>query len=68
MTGVLVNIGQDLNNTVDLGWIVSGWAIASSVSFSLGGSLSDIFGRRNVILVGDVIALAGAVRVQVEIL
>ena len=60
-TGILVDIGTDLNNTTDLGWIVAGWSIASSVSFSLGGSLSDIFGRRNVILVGELIALVGSV-------
>ena len=60
--GILVDIGTDLNNTADIGWVVSSWSIASSVSFALGGSLSDIFGRRYVILSGELLALIGAVR------
>ncbi|KAJ9603453.1 hypothetical protein H2200_012231 [Cladophialophora chaetospira] len=60
-TSILFPIGTDLGDLENLGWVVSGWSIASSVSFSLAGSLSDIFGRRNVILAGEFISLVGAI-------
>jgi len=59
--GILVPIGTALGDTTNIGWIPGGWSIASSVSFSIAGSLSDIFGRRNVILVGQGITVIGAV-------
>lgn len=62
VTGILTNVGTDLNNTEDLEWIISGRSIAASVATSLGGSIQDIFGRRYVILAGDTFSLAGAVR------
>ena len=61
ITGILTDIGSDLNNLHDISWIVSGWNIASSVSVALGGSLQDIFGRRYVILTGEFISLIGSV-------
>ena len=60
-TSILYPIGIELGDTTRLGWIVSGWSIASSVSLSLAGSLSDIYGRRNVLLIGQVVALVGSV-------
>ena len=64
VTSVLYDIGLDLGNVVDLGWVVSGWSIASSVSFSLAGSLSDVFGRRNIILLGQLVSLVGSVNLS----
>ncbi|KIW90511.1 uncharacterized protein Z519_09158 [Cladophialophora bantiana CBS 173.52] len=60
-TSILLGIGTDLGDTTNLGWVVSGWSIASSVSFSLAGSLSDIFGRRHVLLAGQSISLVGSI-------
>lgn len=60
-TSILVNIGNALDGTDQIAWIVTSWSIASSVSFSLAGSLSDIFGRRYVILCGQLTSLVGAV-------
>ncbi|KAH8892188.1 putative efflux pump antibiotic resistance protein [Thozetella sp. PMI_491] len=45
----------------DITWVISGWGIASSVSFAIAGRLSDIFGRRYVILLGEVLAVVGAI-------
>ena len=58
---VLTPIGAALGDTTNIGWIISGWAIASSVSFSIAGRLSDIFGRRHIILFGQLLALIGGV-------
>jgi MFS family permease len=67
VTSILFGIGTDLGNIADLAWIVSGWSIASSVSFSLAGSLSDIFGRRNAILAGQLFSLIGAVSLPMNL-
>ncbi|EMD85392.1 hypothetical protein COCC4DRAFT_155556 [Bipolaris maydis ATCC 48331] len=54
-------IGQDLGDPTKITWLVGGWSIASSVSFSVAGSFSDIFGRRWTILSGQVFCLIGAI-------
>ncbi len=61
VTGILVPIGTDLGDVVNITWIVGGWSIASSISFSIAGSLSDIFGRRYTIIFGEVLACIGTV-------
>jgi MFS family permease len=37
------------------------WSLTSAVSFSVAGPLSDVFGRRNPILVGQVIIILGCI-------
>lgn len=61
VTGILVPVGTDLGDTENISWIVGGWSIASSVSFSIAGSLSDIFGRRYTIVSGEILAIVGSV-------
>ncbi|SMQ51128.1 unnamed protein product [Zymoseptoria tritici ST99CH_3D7] len=60
-SAILVQIGTDLGDTINITWIVGGWSIASSVSFSIAGSLSDIFGRRYTVIIGEVLAIVGSV-------
>ena len=62
ITGILVQVGTDLGDTANITWIVGGWSIASSISFSIAGSLSDVFGRRWTIISGEIISIIGAVR------
>ncbi|KAK5382343.1 hypothetical protein LTR20_006024 [Exophiala xenobiotica] len=61
ITGILVPVGTDLGDVDNISWIVGGWSIASSVSFSIAGSLSDIFGRRYTIVSGEVLAIIGSI-------
>jgi MFS family permease len=61
--GILVQIGTELGDTANIAWIPGGWSIASSVSFSIAGNISDIFGRRHVIIIGQALALVGLVSV-----
>jgi MFS family permease len=61
VTSVIVQIGTALGDLTRITWIVGGWSIASSVSFSIAGSLSDIFGRRYLIIAGNLATLVGAV-------
>jgi MFS family permease len=61
VTGILVPIGTDLGDTTNISWIVGGWSIASSISFSVAGSISDVFGRRYTLILGNIICLIGSV-------
>ena len=61
VTAILFQIGTELGDTSSIVWMPGGWSIASSVSFSIAGSLSDIFGRRYVTLCGQLFAVVGAV-------
>ncbi|KIV87065.1 hypothetical protein PV11_02636 [Exophiala sideris] len=61
ITGILEQVGTDLGDTDNITWIVGGWSIASSVSFSIAGSLSDIFGRRYTIVSGEILAMVGSI-------
>ncbi|KAF2102996.1 putative major facilitator superfamily transporter [Rhizodiscina lignyota] len=60
VTPVLDNIGEAVGNT-SLGWIPSGWSTASGVSFCIAGAFSDIFGRKYVIVAGQVFTIVGAI-------
>ena len=61
ITAILGFIGNDLGGLSEIGWMVTAWSIASAVTFSIGGSLSDIFGRRYMILFGQLMTLVGSV-------
>lgn len=60
-SGILEQIGASLGDTANIVWIPGGWSVASAVSFSIAGGFSDIFGRRYVLISGQVIVLLGAV-------
>ena len=60
MTGsVLANIAAEFNETRIQGWISSGNLLGATIGVILAGRLSDIFGRRDIILVGNVLGVAG---------
>lgn len=42
-------------------WIVGSWSVANGCSAAMAGYLSDTFGRRNVIITGDLIVLLGCI-------
>ncbi|KAF7554061.1 hypothetical protein G7Z17_g3158 [Cylindrodendrum hubeiense] len=56
---VVVQVTQELGGQDKLAWVVGAWSLATAVSFSLGGPLSDVFGRRNLILGGQAIVTIG---------
>lgn len=61
VSSILVPIGEKLGDLAPIGWIASSWALSSAVAMSLGGSLSDIFGRRYIILLGQLLTIVGGV-------
>ncbi len=60
-SGILEQIGMTLGDTDNILWIPGGWSVASAVSFSIAGGLSDIFGRRWVLMFGQFLTLIGGV-------
>lgn len=45
-------------------WILAGWALAATVTVVVVGKISDIFGRRWVMIAGSGWALIGSVRLR----
>lgn len=64
VVGILAQIGTALDDMDNIAWIPGGWSVASAVSFAIAGGLSDIFGRRYVLIGGQVVVLIGAVSKQ----
>ncbi|KAH7133831.1 fungal trichothecene efflux pump [Dactylonectria macrodidyma] len=56
---IVVQITQELGGADKLAWVVGAWSLSTAVSFSLGGPLSDVFGRRELILGGQAIVTIG---------
>lgn len=59
-TPILVQLSEILGGSKIDFWIPSGWGAAAAVGFSIAGRLSDIFGRRYVILVGQLLTIIGS--------
>ncbi|KAK3175528.1 hypothetical protein K4F52_010193 [Lecanicillium sp. MT-2017a] len=51
-----MEIQGNMNN---LNWIAGGWSLGGSIAFAIGGQLSDYFGRKGVVLAGQVLLLVG---------
>lgn len=54
-------ITRELGASTFQPWVVGSWSIANACSAALAGYLSDTFGRRNVIIIGDFIVLLGTI-------
>lgn len=57
----LPTIGRDLGNLTDLSWVVTAYLLTSTATTPLYGKLSDIHGRRAVMLIAILIFIAGSV-------
>jgi MFS family permease len=66
-SSVIVQIANELGDAKDLSWPVSAFSVAGAVTFSIAGNLSDVFGRRMVILTGNTMMIIGGVRLVREI-
>ena len=61
VTPILVQLSQKIGGANIDFWIPSGWGAAAAVGFSVAGRVSDIFGRRPVILFGQVLTIVGGI-------
>jgi MFS family permease len=58
--GLLTIINADIGPSSSYSWIVTAFAVSSAVLSPLVGRLSDIFGRRNFLLAGNLFGLISA--------
>jgi len=56
----LGKIVQEFNAFDSLSWIVTAYLLTTTITVPIAGKLSDIFGRRNVLLVGVAVFVAGS--------
>jgi len=56
----LGKIVEDFNAFDSLGWIVTAYLITTTITVPIAGKLSDIFGRRNILLIGVGIFVLGS--------
>ncbi|MCJ1302217.1 hypothetical protein MMC08_005020 [Hypocenomyce scalaris] len=56
---ILTVINDDLGPSANFAWIITANAVGNSVTFPFVGRLSDIFGRRWLIISGSVVSLIG---------
>ena len=62
LTVALPTIGTDLHtSTADLQWMVTAYLLAFAAPTVAAGRLSDIFGRRRVLLIGTIVFMVGSV-------
>ncbi|KAI8627941.1 trichothecene efflux pump [Xylariaceae sp. FL1651] len=55
----LTLINASLGNSKDIGWVATAWTLGSSIGFLLFGRLSDIFGRKYLVVGTSVLGLIG---------
>lgn len=46
-------------STVNTNWLAAGWSLAGSVAFAIAGQLSDYFGRKHILLFGQILLIIG---------
>ena len=55
---IITVIAMDVAGTMtNSSWMSSGWTLAGTIAFSIAGRLSDIFGRRYVLLFGQLVLI-----------
>ncbi|KRR17841.1 MFS transporter [Bradyrhizobium retamae] len=61
LAGSLSSIAADLNNWSVASWLVSGYLISSIVAIPIAGRLSDLFGRRRLLLILSLLYVSGSI-------
>jgi MFS family permease len=54
-------INADLGNSVNINWVATIWTLGSCIGFLLVGRISDIFGRRYMVIGTQVLSLIGCI-------
>ncbi|POS74715.1 major facilitator superfamily transporter [Diaporthe helianthi] len=61
LNAILVAVTEEVGGQNLIPWVVGAWSVASASTAGMGGYLSDIFGRRNIILVGNLLVFIGSI-------
>lgn len=56
---ILLAINQDIGPSNNIAWVATAWALASAAIMTIAGRCSDIFGRRNFFLTGNLLGIIG---------
>ena len=58
-TAILFSINADIGPSAQINWAATAWSLSSAVIQTVTGRCSDIFGRRNFTLAGNLFGLTG---------
>ncbi|KIY03339.1 uncharacterized protein Z520_00030 [Fonsecaea multimorphosa CBS 102226] len=58
-SAILLTINEDVGPSTNFTWAATSWALASAVVMTIAGRCSDIFGRRNFFLIGNLLGATG---------
>jgi MFS family permease len=58
--GVINFINADIGPSTQATWIATAWTLSGAVTQTITGRCSDIFGRRYMILSGNILSLVGS--------
>ncbi|KAK1997919.1 major facilitator superfamily transporter [Colletotrichum falcatum] len=61
VAAVVVPVTRELDGQDQLPWVVGSWSLATACSFSLAGPLSDVLGRRMLVLGGQFVVGIGCI-------
>lgn len=61
MASVVEPVSAALGDPSLLPWILGAWALSSVASFAVAGQLSDVFGRRPLVLAGEALVTLGCI-------
>ncbi|OLN97742.1 Vacuolar basic amino acid transporter 5 [Colletotrichum chlorophyti] len=61
VASVVVPVTDELGGGESLAWVVGSWSLSTACSFSLAGPLSDVFGRRILVLAGQATVVIGCI-------
>ncbi|GJC87804.1 trichothecene efflux pump tri12 [Colletotrichum liriopes] len=61
VASIVVQITGQLGGQGQLAWVVGSWSLSTACSFSLAGPLSDVFGRRILVLGGQFVVAIGCI-------
>src|SRR5690606_27822404 len=56
----LAKIGEEFNSYESLSWIVTAYLLTTTVTVPIAGKLSDLFGRRLILLIGVAVFVIGS--------
>lgn len=56
---ILLTINADVGPSTAITWTATAWSLAAAVITTVAGRCSDIFGRRNFFITGNVLGLIG---------
>ncbi|KAI1614121.1 fungal trichothecene efflux pump [Exophiala viscosa] len=56
---ILLTINEEIGPSSNIAWAATSWSLASAVVMTIAGRCSDIFGRRNFFVTGNLLGIVG---------